>query len=763
MSLSGLIAGGYPDGAFDYSDSLAVGDPLPGLLSDPAADRRFLLRATPLSGGSPVAVDLTTGSAGERGYRSLPTDSPHKQFGPGVVNPYNAGVSLPAPDYMGMASVEVGAAGGAIKIANGDAAHDALTDYDWLGDNLETYLGPGAPGAAYSLFTRIARATAAGISFDLDALTLLYRDRRLLLQRALNETKYRGMGACLRGDGSNDEVTGTVACPAGSMTMMHWARPLALSGGTTRVTMNWRPAAGGAGERRLQILGTTDKWRAVVANDAGGFFAADASAALVLGRWDHIALVLDTAAAKLRLYVNGVLEQESTINGTFATTVTDFKLMALAGVSANYFNGEVDEPRAYSAALTQAQIVADMNREILASAANLTQYWKLNEGSGSTAGNEVGGGPSLTISGATWVGSLEGDASITGKPKPRLYGQKRQFDPVLVDPQRLVYQLNDGPIEAVDAVRDSGDPLSFGSDVADIYGATPAAGTYNTCLAKGLLRLNAAPLGPLTVDARGDNSGALGYVSTVAGVVRKMFGLILSDPSDFETLTFDALDDLSSAVVGYYSGSGIVTIDAAADRVLRSAAAWGALDRQGKARVGRVPNPATTTATFDLTTSSFREPAEGGVFRCDPARVPVKEVVVRYRLYQRTLSDTEVAGAVSNADRQDFGLPWREVSSVSSVASADGDVMTVETELDTYEDARTLADYLLGFWERPPRLLNVSLTGGVLQYFFGDVGRLTLSRYGMSGGKKLAVVGFAENFGDHATTDDVVLSALLEP
>lgn len=71
-----------------------------------------------------------------------------------------------------------------------------------------------------------------------------------------------------------------------------------------------------------------------------------------------------------------------------------------------------------------------------------------------------------------------------------------------VDATKLVYQVHAGAIASVVAVQDAGKPLAFGGhdwpDRQSLEAATVALGTYHTCLAEGLIRLGAAPVGSVT-------------------------------------------------------------------------------------------------------------------------------------------------------------------------------------------------------------------------------------------------------------------------
>ncbi|NBW18077.1 MAG: hypothetical protein EBR82_59900, partial [Caulobacteraceae bacterium] len=124
------------------------------------------------------------------------------------------------------------------------------------------------------------------------------------------------------------------------------------------------------------------------------------------------------------------------------------------------------------------------------------------------------------------TGGMEGPSTLAGQFKPRLYGLKRNVEPVLIDAGLLLYQLHDGPLQQVLAVRDKGVALTAGGDVASyaaLASTTVASGTYKTCLVAGLVRVGATP-SLLTADARGDNDASTGGYNTgsAASIAQKL-------------------------------------------------------------------------------------------------------------------------------------------------------------------------------------------------------------------------------------------------
>ena len=79
--------------------------------------------------------------------------------------------------------------------------------------------------------------------------------------------------------------------------------------------------------------------------------------ALPVGAWTHLAMTYDGAA--LRLYVNGVQVGSTPLSGNITPTANP---LWIGGNSpyGEYFNGRIDEVRVYRAALSQAEIQADM-------------------------------------------------------------------------------------------------------------------------------------------------------------------------------------------------------------------------------------------------------------------------------------------------------------------------------------------------------------------------------------------------------------------
>ena len=119
---------------------------------------------------------------------------------------------------------------------------------------------------------------------------------------------------------------------------------------------------------------------------------------------------------------------------------------------------------------------------------------------------------------------------IMGQTKPLSFGRCWNVTPAWVSQAGLIYQVHNGPIKAVDAVRANGSPMSLdatcgpGGDCASLaalQAAAPGAGMYCTCLALGLFKTSGGASSAVTADVRGDSTGGV-YVNTVADMVERI-------------------------------------------------------------------------------------------------------------------------------------------------------------------------------------------------------------------------------------------------
>ncbi|NTW33314.1 MAG: T9SS type A sorting domain-containing protein [Bacteroidetes bacterium] len=103
--------------------------------------------------------------------------------------------------------------------------------------------------------------------------------------------------------------------------------------------------------------------------------------ALTFGQWYHIAGTYDGTTAKI--YIDGKLVgTQSYTNG-----IVDSQTPLYIGCRTNsgcWADGQIDEARVWNVARTEAQIKANMYKELVGNEAGLVAYYKFNEGSGTT-------------------------------------------------------------------------------------------------------------------------------------------------------------------------------------------------------------------------------------------------------------------------------------------------------------------------------------------------------------------------------------------
>lgn len=215
-------------------------------------------------------------------------------------------------------------------------------------------------------------------------------------------------------DGVDDSLTVTQACPAGSMTLEAWCKPDSTVTATQRI-FGYRGGATVAGNRHFGTF-TGNTWLAQVVNDAGTAFAAN-SPLQNMGptqqgdRWTHLALVLDVTGATVTLYVNGNQAAQAGTSGTFNTVLSALAAGKDANAATNFFKGGLDALRLWNVARTQTQIRQSMFTRLVGTETGLVDSWELDEGTGTSAADSVGGGPAFTLNGgALWAGGWAPDS-----------------------------------------------------------------------------------------------------------------------------------------------------------------------------------------------------------------------------------------------------------------------------------------------------------------------------------------------------------------
>jgi hypothetical protein len=224
-------------------------------------------------------------------------------------------------------------------------------------------------------------------------------------------------GWAMSGDGSG--ACASSARPAvdttHSFTVMAWVRMTDASASHTAVSQDGITVSGFC----LQYARADERWALSLTDSDSPESTpvrALSSSAPVLDAWVHLAGTCDVDSGQLALYVNG--EREGTARFT-ATWPADGRLQVGRGLRdgapGEFFTGVIDDVRTFNQALTPKEIKssAALPRGLMAS-------YPLDETTGSTAIDEIGGNP-LTLSGNyTWIDGPGSGVTFYGRERHKI-------------------------------------------------------------------------------------------------------------------------------------------------------------------------------------------------------------------------------------------------------------------------------------------------------------------------------------------------------
>ncbi len=328
---------------------------------------------------------------------------------------------------------------------------------------------------------------------------------------------------------------------------------------------------------------------------------------------------------------------------------------------------------------------------------------------------------------------------LKGRSKPLAYGNL--LDAHIPAPQVnagiRAYQLHDGAIDGGEQIFDRGDAAGIpdGGNLAgsafDTTNPTPAP-RYVTDIARGLLRMNAAPVGTVAFGFKGSSSPT--YVETAGPIIARLLAKA-GVPAGRISSAIGAL--ASTAVVGAWSADGADT----ADLVYWLAASVSAAllpDRQGVWTVLPIAPPKTTADFTVVEDEIIRGPLADSA-----APPPVAEFKVGWGRIWTTYRGTELAAALANtaaAERLAQEYRWARIEDATLKARLPSTWRTVElpTALRSEADANALAASLKAlFGLRPdgsPRRqwkVTVRLDDAALGRSLGDTVRLVAPSKGI--------------------------------
>jgi len=116
-----------------------------------------------------------------------------------------------------------------------------------------------------------------------------------------------------------------------------------------------------SGERSHGLFIHPDKLHLSISNSTGSLVGTNYNKVLILNDWYHITAVVDTTDTTHKYYINGSLEQTSA--GTNDSFYNINQTLRIGEHHSNNqpFTGSIDEPRIYSRALTEAEVLQNYN------------------------------------------------------------------------------------------------------------------------------------------------------------------------------------------------------------------------------------------------------------------------------------------------------------------------------------------------------------------------------------------------------------------
>jgi hypothetical protein len=349
------------------------------------------------------------------------------------------------------------------------------------------------------------------------------------------------------------------------------------------------------------------------------------------------------------------------------------------------------------------------------------------------------------------TGGIDGTTDIAGKKKPRAFGYVFNVKPPEIYPNFHVFQVNNGPVNAITAVRDSGVALAFSADYltsALLIAATIPGGQYATCLAEGMFRIvyQVTQLGSITADVQGDKLGGVFATTTAAIISRVLSTSTTLLASDLYQPSFNTLDLIQPAPVGYWSDENDTTAVVDVIYNLMSAiGGWGGFRRDGKLAVTRfdapVAPPNVRIEKIDIIDIKRGHLPNG--ISPPPAKWQIG--------YQRNYTvQTQPAGATTDAMRsfiaQEYRYGTAEANSIRVDYPFSKDPAPVASYFRDLADAVTEATRRLNLFRvsRALYTIKIDVKKGIRQNV-GETAFVTFDRWDLTVGRYLRILEISQS------------------
>ncbi len=314
-------------------------------------------------------------------------------------------------------------------------------------------------------------------------------------------------------DGSNDYVSFSQTPAFNSTTTIEaWIKIVIPTGYAIAEPniVSWGADANSV-EFRLGISGNTATLQfGIDATGSGGgaWQAIYGSTNINTGNWVHVAVVKNGNTSTL--FINGVSETSGTISRSPSLNTCDIgNLNEHGGQQTRYFPGLIDEVRIWNTARTQAEIQANMYKELAGTESGLTNYYKMTNGSGTTLTDNKGSSTG-TISGATWIqpDAFPVDVFVSDTYAAGYKNIKSAFDAINAGTHTgaITIKLNDNSNESASAVLNASGTGGSSYTSVNIYPTTTGLSISGNIGNYPLIDLNGAD--NVTIDGRVNAGGS---------------------------------------------------------------------------------------------------------------------------------------------------------------------------------------------------------------------------------------------------------------
>jgi len=151
-------------------------------------------------------------------------------------------------------------------------------------------------------------------------------------------------------------------------------------------------------------LNSTYKIVFTLGNNTLNGVTSTSSSSIAVNKWTHVCATLESG--QIKIYLNGKLDKTTAWVGGVTDSGTELTFGQRTGLTTTQFYGHLDEVRIWNTARTDAQVKANLMKELVGNETGLVAYYKMSNGTGATlTDNKTTALNPGTISSATWCAS----------------------------------------------------------------------------------------------------------------------------------------------------------------------------------------------------------------------------------------------------------------------------------------------------------------------------------------------------------------------